>query len=210
MKYYALTDKINKDEVVRRDNGKYYVYRHGLNEWRRSGIMTSYNWPDDVLYGQYYEVSEPEAMTLVQKKGEVLDKLLKLAEKVAAEAHSGQTDKGGEDYIGHPKAVAASLQDTELKIVAWLHDVCEDSDVTPENLLQMGFPPRIVRSVDVLTKGNESYDEYLKKVKSDNNAWQVKMADLRHNMDVSRIPNPSLEDKERLRKYRKALEYLET
>lgn len=140
-----------------------------------------------------------------------LDQLLALAINVATKAHDGQLDKGGNPYILHPQAVAAALDGTENKIVAYLHDVIEDTEVTLEELERMGFPDRIVNSIRILTKTEEiSYEDYLKAVKEDSNARCVKMADIRHNMDISRIAEPTAQDFARIEKYKKALAFLES
>lgn len=211
MKYYKLTDKLNYNEVVKDDNGKRYTYRFGAEEWVRSGIMVRYMWPDDSKFDQYIVISEEKAMQLLDEQRNKLDQLLSLAIKVATEAHEGQLDKGGNPYILHPQAVAASLDNTENKIVAYLHDVIEDTDVTLDKLEKLGFTYRIVNSVRILTKSKDvSYDDYLKSVKKDSNAWHVKMADIKHNMDISRIPEPTAKDFSRIEKYKKALAFLES
>ncbi len=211
MKYYKLTDKLNMNEVVKDDNGKRYTYRFGVEEWVRSGIMVRYMWPDDSKFDQYIIISEEKAMQLLDEQRTLYDKLLTLAIKVATEAHEGQLDKGGNPYILHPQTVAASLDSTENKIVAYLHDVIEDTSVTLEDLEKLGFTYRIVNSIRILTKSKDiSYDDYLKSVKKDSNAWHVKMADIKHNMDITRIPNPTAKDFARIEKYKKALEFLES
>lgn len=211
MKYYKLTDKLNYNEVVKDDNGKRYTYRFGAEEWVRSGIMVRYMCPDDSKFDQYIVISEEKAIQLLDEQRNKLDQLLSLAIKVATEAHEGQLDKGGNPYILHPQAVAASLDNTENKIVAYLHDVIEDTDVTLDKLEELGFTYRIVNSVRILTKSKDvSYDDYLKSVKKDSNAWHVKMADIKHNMDISRIPEPTAKDFSRIEKYKKALAFLES
>ena len=210
MKYYKLTDKLNLNEVVKDDDGKRYTYRFGAEEWVRSGIMVRYMWPEDSKYDQYIIISEDKAIALLDEQRKLFDRLLSLAITVATEAHKDQVDKGGNPYILHPKAVADSLDSTENKIVAYLHDVCEDTDITFDDLKDMGFTDRIVNSVRILTKTDDiSYDDYLKSVKKDSNAWHVKMADIKNNMDLSRIPNPTEKDFARLEKYKKALAFLE-
>ena len=211
MKYYKLTDKLNYNEVVKDDNGKRYTYRFGAEEWVRSGIMVRYMCPDDSKFDQYIVISEDKAMQLLDEQRNKLNQLLPLAITVATEAHKGQLDKGGNPYILHPQAVAASLDNTENKIVAYLHDVIEDTDVTLDELEKLGFTYRILNSVRILTKSKDvSYDDYLKSVKKDSNAWHVKMADIRHNMDISRIPEPTAKDFSRIEKYKKALAFLES
>jgi|BioPla2DNA2_1021312.scaffolds.fasta_scaffold02438_2 (p)ppGpp synthase/HD superfamily hydrolase len=211
MKYYKLTDELNLNEVVKDDNGKRYTYRFGAEEWVRSGIMVRYMWPDDSKFDQYIIISEEKALRLLDEQRSNLDKLLELAIEVATQAHKGQLDKGGNPYILHPQAVAAALDSTENKIVAYLHDVVEDTEITLEDLKEMGFTYRIVNSIRILTKSKDiSYEDYLKSVKKDSNAWHVKMADIKHNMDISRIPEPTAKDFARIEKYKKALAFLES
>lgn len=211
MKYYKLTDELNSNEVVKDDNGKRYTYRFGAEEWVRSGIMVRYMWPDDSKFDQYIIISEEKALQLLDEQRRILDKLLELAIEVATQAHKGQLDKGGNPYILHPQAVAAALDSTENKIVAYLHDVVEDTEITLEDLKEMGFTYRIVNSIRILTKSKDiSYEDYLKSVKKDSNAWHVKMADIKHNMDISRIPEPTAKDFARIEKYKKALAFLES
>ncbi len=211
MKYYKLTDELNLNEVVKDDNGKRYTYRFGAEEWVRSGIMVRYMWPDDSKFDQYIIISEEKALRLLDEQRSNLDKLLELAIEVATKAHKGQLDKGGNPYILHPQAVAAALDSTENKIVAYLHDVVEDTEITLEDLKEMGFTYRIVNSIRILTKSKDiSYEDYLKSVKKDSNAWHVKMADIKHNMDISRIPEPTAKDFARIEKYKKALAFLES
>ncbi|NLL89421.1 MAG: HD domain-containing protein [Firmicutes bacterium] len=168
-------------------------------------------WPDDSKFDQYIIISEEKALRLLDEQRSNLDKLLELAIEVATQAHKGQLDKGGNPYILHPQAVAAALDSTENKIVAYLHDVVEDTEITLEDLKEMGFTYRIVNSIRILTKSKDiSYEDYLKSVKKDSNAWHVKMADIKHNMDISRIPEPTAKDFARIEKYKKALAFLES
>lgn len=138
-----------------------------------------------------------------------MEKLLKLAVDIATTAHAGQVDKGGRPYINHPTAVAAEVETTRQKIVAYLHDVIEDTDVTADRLLEAGFPQNIVNSLKTITKQpGVSYADYLAAVKADETARAVKISDIRHNMDISRIENPTTEDFARVEKYKKALAFL--
>lgn len=137
--------------------------------------------------------------------------LYRMAVEIATDAHRGQKDKGGNPYIEHPLKVAEGLKEVEMKIVAVLHDVLEDSDTTAEELLQKGFPENLVEAIRVLThkKGDpDSYEEYIRKVKENPIARKVKIEDIKHNLDLSRIPNPVSRDFERCEKYKKALKYL--
>lgn len=139
-----------------------------------------------------------------------MEKLLDLAITVATEAHSGQYDKGGKPYILHPIRVAESVRTTKQKIIAYLHDVCEDSSITFDDLLAAGFPEDIVDCVRTLTrKRGAGYFKYIEIIKQNEDTRCVKIADLKHNSDLSRIVNPTASDFARCEKYRKALAILE-
>ncbi len=212
MNYFRLLNQLNKDEIVKQESRNIeYQYSFGDEQWIRSSIMMMYRWADNDEYGQFEEISESEALMLLDSQRDKYNQLLELAIKVATEAHVGQVDKGGKPYINHPQAVAASLTNTEYKIVAYLHDVCEDTSITSDDLKDMGFTYRIVNSIRLLTKTDElTYEEYLRRLRMDSCARAVKIADLKHNMDITRIPNPSEKDYVRIEKYKKSLAFLES
>lgn len=135
--------------------------------------------------------------------------MLELALSIATEAHRGQFDKAGIDYIEHPIYVASQVDTEEEKAVALLHDVIEDSPVSAEGLLQAGLPETVVTAVQVLTKKKEQdYQTYLETVKKNPLARVVKLADLKHNSDLSRLSSITEKDRERLKKYKKAIDFL--
>ena len=137
------------------------------------------------------------------------ENLLSLAYKIAQESHKGAVDKGGHDYILHPVAVASMVCENDEKIVALLHDVIEDSDMTLENLREYGFPEKIISAVDAISKRREeSRKFYLHRLKSNPLARIVKIADLKHNCDLSRIKNPTKRDIIRTQKYEKEILFL--
>lgn len=210
--YYKLLDKLNFGEVVKKEAlNEEYQYSFGEEKWYRSSIMLFYRWADNDEFGQYEEITEKEAEHILNEQRKRYNSLLELAIKVATEAHKGQTDKGGNPYIEHPKAVASHVNNIEYKIVAYLHDVIKDTHVTLDDLSEMGFTYRIVNSVRLLTKTDTlTYDEYLKRLKTDDAARYVKIADLKHNMDISRIPEPTDMDYKRIEKYKKSLAFLES
>lgn len=134
-----------------------------------------------------------------------IDRALNIAQK----AHQGQFDKGGKPYINHPLAVAEFVQTENEKIVALLHDVVEDSDITLHDLELEGFSEEILLAIACLThKSGQTYDEYLFSVKSNTLARAVKLADLKHNSDISRIASPAAKDFNRLKKYQNAICFL--
>jgi len=134
-----------------------------------------------------------------------LEKALALALK----AHAGQKDKADQPYILHPLRVMVQMEDSRAKIVALLHDVLEDSEMTLNELSQAGFEDEILQAVDCLTKRDgEDYFAYLERVAQNKLARQVKMADLKDNLDVTRLKEITPADRQRLNKYLKALSFL--
>ena len=128
---------------------------------------------------------------------------------IAKDAHKGQVDKAGVDYIQHPLFVASLVEGELAKTVALLHDVVEDSDWTLEDLRKEGLPEEVVQAVGILTKKrNENYEEYILRVKQNPLARQVKLADLQHNSDLSRLANVTDRDRKRVAKYQKAISFL--
>jgi (p)ppGpp synthase/HD superfamily hydrolase len=136
---------------------------------------------------------------------------LEKAIEIAVSAHIGAIDKGGQPYILHPLAVMMNLKTDEEKIVGVLHDVVEDSDWTFEALKEEGFSENIIEALRSVTKSDHdsSYIDFIERAKTNAIGRKVKIADLKHNMDISRIPSISPLDLERLERYRKSLEILE-
>ena len=135
--------------------------------------------------------------------------MVDLALSIARQAHEGQLDKAGVDYIEHPIYVASQVDTEEEKAVALLHDVIEDSPFTAEELLLAGLLETVVTAVQILSKKKgQDYQTYLENVKSNPLARIVKLADLKHNSDLSRLSSVTDKDLERLEKYKKAIDYL--
>lgn len=138
-----------------------------------------------------------------------MSNLVKKAYEVARTAHRGQFDKAGVDYIEHPKTVASFVKTEEEKAVAYLHDVLEDTKLTIEGLERFGFPKVVLQAVDALTKKKgQSYQTYLEEVKKNDLARVVKLADLKHNSDLTRLQTITDMDLERIEKYQLAIEFL--
>jgi (p)ppGpp synthase/HD superfamily hydrolase len=128
---------------------------------------------------------------------------------LAAMAHSGQLDKGGQPYILHPLRVMLSLQTEEERVVAVLHDIVEDTNWTLD-ALAINFPRSIVSAVDALTRrSEETYKAFIARAAQNELARRVKIADLKDNLDMRRIPHATLEDWDRAARYQAALSYLE-
>ena len=135
---------------------------------------------------------------------------LEKAIEIATEAHQGQFDKAGRDYIGHPLRVMEMGKSEEEKIVGVLHDVIEDTDWTFEKLAEEGFSDEVIAALRCVTKisENENYDDFIDRVKKKPLAVAVKINDLTDNMDIRRLPYLSDKDVKRLKKYLKAYKRL--
>ena len=125
--------------------------------------------------------------------------------RIAVKAHENQKDRYGQPYILHPLRVMMSVSSHEEKIVAVLHDVIEDSDLTLKDLSEAGFSPEITAAVDAISKRDgEKYFQYINRVGANQLARSVKLADLTDNMDLKRIDKLSEKDQKRLARYHKA------
>lgn len=135
---------------------------------------------------------------------------LERAIQIATEAHNGQFDKAGREYIGHPIRVMEMGKTEDEKIVGVLHDVIEDSDWTFERLEAEGFSQEVINALRCVTKTseNENYDDFIDRVKKNPLATAVKINDLTDNMDIRRLPYLSDKDVKRLKKYLKAYKRL--
>ena len=129
---------------------------------------------------------------------------------IALRVHRGQLDRSGKPYILHPLRVMMAM-DTETEMTAAvLHDVIEDSPTTLEDLREEGFSDEVLEAVRLMTHDKEqvSYQEYVRRLKPDPIARKIKMADLRHNMDIRRMAKVGEKERERLERYRAAWETL--
>lgn len=135
---------------------------------------------------------------------------LQRAIEIATQAHQGQFDKSGKEYIGHPLRVMEMGRTEEEKIAGVLHDVVEDSDWTFEALETEGFSQEIIAALKCITKlsENENYDDFIERVKKNPLAVAVKINDLTDNMDIRRLPYLRDKDIKRLKKYLKAYKKL--
>ena len=134
--------------------------------------------------------------------------------RIALQAHGGQVDKAGEPYILHPLSVFSKCETEKGKIVAILHDVVEDSPITLADIQKEIPDQEIIDAVDLLTKKEadkkrQGYKCYLCRIKSNEIAREVKIADLKHNMDLSRLKVVTERDIKRQKKYQKSLDFLQ-
>ena len=134
---------------------------------------------------------------------------IQLAQQICQEAHYGQVDKAGKPYYLHSFTVADMCETEEEKVVAYLHDVLEDSEYDEMYLRMCGFSEKVVEAVKTLTKGvDEDYMQYIDRISQNKLATSVKLADLSHNMDIDRIDRPVEADYARVEKYRAAMKRL--
>ena len=136
-------------------------------------------------------------------------KLIENSLNIALRAYAGKTDKASREYIHHPLRVMAKMG-TDLEMsAALLHDVLEDSDITAEELLAEGIPADVVEAVLCLTKDqNETYQDFIARVKKNKLAARIKIADIEDNIDVLRLASLDEADLARVQKYHSAWQFL--
>ena len=135
--------------------------------------------------------------------------LTKKALRLCFDAHREQVDKTGLPYVFHPFHLAEQMKDEYTTVCALLHDVVEDTDYTLDDLRSMGYPDEVVDALALLTHDPEvPYMDYVREIATNPIARKVKMADLRHNSDLSRMDKVDEWAAARTEKYQKALRYL--
>ncbi|HCO66163.1 MAG TPA: GTP pyrophosphokinase [Dysgonomonas sp.] len=138
-----------------------------------------------------------------------MEKILEKAVQIAVNAHFGQKDKSGSPYILHPLRVMHAVDTTDAKITAILHDVVEDTPVTFDDLIEAGIPKHLVITLRLLTHtDNLSYEDYIMRLSENPLAVKVKLADLKDNMDLSRMKEVSEDNIELFQKYVSSYRYL--
>ena len=136
--------------------------------------------------------------------------MTKIALKLCFEAHKDQIDKSGMPYVFHPFHLAEQMADENTTIVALLHDVIEDTEYTLDDLRKFGFAEDVLSAISLMTHADDvPYMEYVVKIKTNPIAKAVKLADLKHNSDMSRLDRITQKDEERAKKYKQAIELLE-
>lgn len=135
--------------------------------------------------------------------------MTKQALKLCFQAHKEQTDKSGMPYVFHPFHLAEQMEDEVTVTVALLHDVVEDTEYTLSDLKEMGFPDAVLTPLAKLTHDDSvPYLDYVKGLRDDPVACAVKLADLRHNSDLTRLDEVEEKALERAEKYRQAIAIL--
>ena len=187
--------------VVALGNNKYEIFYENNDFGFIDFILFPYVCPDCEEYEQIKEITKEEY-------------LLELAKLLSQEAHKNQIDKAGINYFaGHIQAVVNGVTTNKEKIVAYLHDTVEDTPLTIERIEEL-FGEEIGEAVFAITKskdGSLSYDDYIERVKANPLARAVKISDLKHNMDLSRLEKVGITEKDikRAKKYQKALKKLQ-
>lgn len=134
----------------------------------------------------------------------------KKAMKLCFDAHKDQTDKSGLPYVFHPFYLAQQMQTEETTVLALLHDVVEDSAYTLEDLRNLGFGEKILEALTLLTHDEGTdYMDYVRAIRKNPLAKAVKLADLRHNSDLSRLDTVDEKALARVEKYARAIAILE-
>ena len=144
----------------------------------------------------YFE--ENEYLEL-KESNDLLYKTLELVLKV----FDDKVDKGGLPYFNHLLKVYSGVSSYDEKIIALLHDIVEDTNISFSDLKEFGYSDKIIEPLTYLTKKKgEYYPDYIDRIINSGNihALNVKLADLKHNMDITRIKNPSINDYERISK----------
>lgn len=136
--------------------------------------------------------------------------MTKKALELCFEAHKEQKDKSGLPYVFHPFHLAEQMQTEETTIVALLHDVVEDTDYTLDDLAQMGFSKTVMDAIALMTHADGvDYMDYVRAIRENPIAKAVKLADLRHNSDLTRMDVVDEKVLERRKVYLEALALLE-
>jgi len=138
-----------------------------------------------------------------------LANILYKAIEVANKAHSEQVDKAGQPYILHPLRLMLKFEQTNEMVVAVLHDVVEDSNVSLDDLLSHGFSRTVVEAIDCLSRRDgESYENFINRISENGLARKIKIEDLKDNMDLTRLDSVTDKDLARIDKYHSALRML--
>lgn len=131
--------------------------------------------------------------------------LLERAIEIALRAHAGQVGKDGSPYILHPLRLMSRMETDEERIVAVLHDVVEDSEVTFEDLRAIGFSETVLEALQLLTHDKSTpYEEYVERIKPHPLARKIKLADLEDNSNLRRLTHVEEKDLQRVKKYHRA------
>lgn len=186
IKYYKLIDEENYDEIIKNELGEYYIYIFGEENWEKSYIMHRYELPSDLKYNKFIVINEKEAKEIINKKR---IKFIKLLEK------SKVISKGFLENRPIDK-----FENIEQKIIAILYYTSIKIKLIDDELINMGFTKRIIKSLNLLN--NRKSKNYLQEIKDDNNARIIKIEELKNNIE-------KLNGIDKAGNYKKELEFLQ-
>lgn len=136
--------------------------------------------------------------------------MTKKALKLCFDAHKNKADKSGMPYVFHPFHLAEQMKDENTTIVALLHDVVEDTDIGFDKISEKGFSDEIIEALKLLTHDKSvPYEEYIAKIKTNEISKAVKLADLTHNSDLTRLDTIDEKALKRSEKYKKSIKTLQ-
>lgn len=190
MEYFELTDAMRSGDVIGVDGRKHYRFVFGPYKWERTTAFQAYLTEGTPLYGSFRKVAEADAQELLLKKGRFLSNALAKADKMMG--------RNGEPYAG----IAEALTDWEEKLTALLNGICVCFGQTGEALRQKGFPLNACMAVALL-QGNtgESYSEYLRKIRDNRIARNVKLMELSQKMGEGNASAAELKSWSEARQY---------
>ena len=136
--------------------------------------------------------------------------LTKKALQLSFTLYQYQLDKSGIPYVYHPFHLAEQMTSEYAVCVALLHDAVEDTDMTLDELRRRGFPEEVVDAIAMMTHDDSvPYLDYVRALRKNPLARAVKLADLRHNSDLTRLDAVTEKDLRRVEKYQQAIAVLE-
>lgn len=132
--------------------------------------------------------------------------ILKRSEELVKKLFQNKLDKGSHSYLEHLEHVSRDFKNNRKKAMALMHDVLEDTSITKEDLSKLGYDEDFIEVLEILTNTYNSYEEYIDHILKVNNkdAFDIKMKDLLHNMDLTRLKKITQKDLQRTEKYWKS------
>jgi len=204
--FYKLIAPEYEGIIAKRDTeGGSYI--HVYDKWIEFDTQEFFG--EGLFKDEYEVITEKEASRLIATYNKQIKGLYNRVESIAKEYHKTQVDLGGNPYINHVCSVVDGVELLEEKIIAYLHDTLEDTPMTIGKMRRHRIPEFIIAHVNILTHDKEgNYLEYVRRLRHYPLAKNVKLSDLKNNMDTSRLKKITEEDKERLKKYKKACKIL--
>ena len=185
MNYYLLTDELRKGFVISEDGRKHFRFVFGRFGWERTTLFQAYLTEGTPEFGKYKTLSEEAAMEALSQFGKALHRWKEQALHYAQEALSGLTDRKGRPSIDHARGIAENLEDWDEEIVALLAEGCKVTGDGGRELGRKGYPLYLCAAVELLQKKEEnSFSEYLKKLRMNRIARNVKLMELSYQMSV--------------------------